>query len=528
MFLAKLIHPWRKSVAVMLLGALVLGSAAYGVKPMAILRTPPPSELSSKVNAISYALNADQSLQFLLMFAAGPYGYPTFPGVSRSENAAVLLFESDRVESAYVLLLKVEPGSKFTSNLQDAGLAMSTFGDWTAFAPDSMALSLLQRADPAEVLAAVRQKRRYDFELEVITSSDQIRGLRDQLSSSDSTAEEQAAFDAAFEFINGVEKMTVGVTFGSETFTYALEFDATPGTPEAELLSMPVGGPVPAADYVSALTSAGAIFRVDPEAVRTYFDVVSKRVQPALEPEARASFAKFMSEWDTLFAGWDGTGAYGTSVDADGSDMVIVYGGSWTEDPYAAVLDTMLDETLPALLNGLPIDELAKSMNEAGAQSKHGDTSSADLSSAMGNITAGNSLASIGDYKPLDRAIVNGWMVLANQPELLGATVAAVEAKQPISFALSQRLTLEPGMAYLAYFDLKSVMVESMRSYDNTQSPSLQLSLKELEAQDLPLASYHVDIADGRMSLQLDVPTVTMRELMVLVNELDMRQNEQF
>ena len=512
----------------MLLGIIALAPVLQAAKPVAVLRTPPPYQISNKINAVGYALDADQWLQFLVIFTLGPVGYPSFPGASRSENGAVLFFESDMPQSSYVLMLKLESGNKLASHIEEAGLVSREIGGWTVFAPDALGLNYVQEANFQDILASVRKERRYDFELEMTFSPGQLNNLHAMtLENSASQPQEQATWDAVFDLASGLESATLGATLGDKTFTYGLELEARPDSPEGKLFSMPVGGDVPVAGYISAESSAGMLFRVDPKAVKAYFDTAAARIEPALEPDAQVSFTEFKSEWDMLVEGWDGTGAYATDFGPDGQYYLALYGGTWTEDPFEAVLNDLFDETIPAMLSGLPITEMAQSMNEAAAESKQGDGSSAELSSAMGNLTAGQSLESLSEYTPPQRALVNGWMILSNMPSVLDEASAAVESKTPLENPLSSRLTLEPGVALRAYFDLKAMMLDTMRSFDTTQSPSLSLSLKELEAQDLPPASYHIDMSDNHMSLQFDVPTKTLRELMGVVNELGMRHSEQ-
>ncbi|MBC2593005.1 hypothetical protein H5P28_01905 [Ruficoccus amylovorans] len=528
MFSLNFLSRTRPAFLMLLLGTLALG-AQSAPKPFGVLRLPPLPSLPEKINAFGYATDTNQTLQFLTLFTLGQIGYPTFPGASRTENSGLVGFETGLPgDIAYALVTKFSAGSSVPAKIQQVGgMAVKEVGGWTVIAPDQASLHYVNANNIEGILQLVRKKRVFDFEFEVTRSREDMQRMRQSLSGSKAGSDQQG-LALALAFMENVQSSLFGINLDTERFQVGTRQVAWPDTPEAALLSAPAGGEVSVARFVPATGNAGVIYHVDPVAVSDYLKVFFQRMEATGEqPEAAQLHDKLEQTLNTIAKDWDGTGAYRLEFQPEQVDYAGVVGGDWEQEPFSQLLDELFSDIMPALLEEIPVQQYASAVQMATSTTKAAGPISSALPGAVGNVVAGGSLNTLDQYEPPTHQIVDGMIVISNQPERLEELAAAVAADRAADDPLSDHLSLKDGQALRAYVDLKSVYMQSLRQMNLPASPSTTLVLSNLAATPLEPMTIEVDTGNNTMTALLTLPVETVRILSGTLQQLKQSSSEQ-
>lgn len=530
MFSLKSLDFFRPQAALLLLGLLPLNLPGASA-PVGVLRAPPLPTMAEKVNAFGYATDTNQTLQFLALLTLGQVGYPMFPGASRTENVGVVGFESGSSyasEMVYVILAKFAANSAVPGKIQAAGLAVKQVGGWTAMAEDPGALYYVNAGNIEDLLRLVRKERTFDFELEIERTPAELDAMQQRLSASATDPDAARGIDMAFSFLSNIQSSLFGINLDTERFQIGTRQVARAGSPEAALFSAPAGGEVPVARFVPAEGNAGFIYHTDPAAVTDFLKVFFQRMEAAgEEPEAAQLHDKLETTLQTIAEDWDGTGAYALTFQPEGVDYAAVVGGDWEQEPFSQLLDEFFNNTMPALLDELPIEQYASAVKMATSASQATGPISSALPGAMGDVVAGGSLNSLDDYEAPTHQIVDGMIVLSNQPARLESLAAAVAEDKTAADSVGDHLELADGQALAGYVDMKQIYLQSLQQMQLPATPSTTLALSQLAATDLAPMTIDVRTGDNTLTGTLTVPIETFRALSVTLQQIRQSSAEQ-
>ncbi len=526
MFSPKTLERVRPAAVLLLLSALVLG-AQPAQKPVGVLRIPPLPDLAQKVNAFGYATDTNQMIQFLALMTLGQVGYPMFPGASRTENAGLVCFDSGIPgEITYALVAKFTPNSSVPAKIKAAGMAVKEVGGWTVIAPEPSALYTINAANIEDVLRLVRKERSFDFEFETTRSPEEMDALRQRLNTPGGTG--QLDVNLLFSFLENIQSSLLGVNLDSERLQIGTRQVARSGTPEAALLSAKSGGAVPVARFVPDTGNAGLIYHTDPVAVSDYLQVAFGRLKAAgRDDESAQLHAKLEQTLQTIAEDWDGTGAYSLTFDSERVDYAGVVGGDWEQEPFSQLLDELFADIMPALLDEMPISQYASAVQMATSTSQSVGPVSSALPGALGNVVVGGSLNTLDEYQPPSHQIVDGMIVVSNQPARLEELAAAVGDDETAAQPLSNKLTLSSGQALRAYVDMKALTLRSLERMNLYPTPSTTLAIHNLSAANLEPMAIEIDTGDNTLTGTLTIPIETARALSSTLQQIKQSTSEQ-
>jgi hypothetical protein len=191
------------------------------------------------------------------------------------------------------------------------------------------------------------------------------------------------------------------------------------------------------------------------------------------------------------------------------------------------LLDEFFNDTVPALLDELPIEQYASAVKMATSASQATGPVSSALPGAMGDVVAGGSLNSLDDYEAPTHQIVDGMIVLSNQPARLESLAAAVAEDKTAEDSVGDHLELADGQALAGYVDMKQIYLQSLQQMRLPATPSTTLALSQLAATNLAPMTIDVRTGDNTLTGTLTVPIETFRALSVTLQQIRQSAAEQ-
>ncbi|MEM8549240.1 MAG: hypothetical protein AAGF10_00470 [Verrucomicrobiota bacterium] len=536
------------------LAVLLLLGACHGLRaqaasptPVGILRMPPLPDMPQTINAVGYALDADQWLQLLVIFSLGPMGYPSFPGASRTENTALLYFDAGEwAEPPMVVMGNFAPRSAIPQRIEEAGWTYRAYGDWYVFSPNPSDLAYVNADNLDAILELVRKERDFDFEFEVNRTQAELAAMREQYTRDSLSAYLQDSGEAltqqgldarmqqvelAFAFLENFSSSSLGMSLDRQRLVIGTRQQALPDTPEAAFFNAPAGGETPVAERVPDTGAAALVYHVDPEAADDYMHVVLERFRLAADDEQLAQIDRLESTLEDIFSEWDGTGAFSYKLQDAQTNYIGVVGGEWTQEPFARIFDELFDTLVPEMLASLPEQDFDLSMDEAGGDGMGSQLVSSALPAALGSMLSGDAQTAEEAYSPPTHEILDGRLYLATDPVALPPLIAysndtpADGTTPPPS--LAERITLDEGELLRSTIDLKQVALDGLEKLNLERMPTIKLSLDDIRAVDLEPVSLSLRTEDEALIGRIVIPIETVRELTQFMNKIELKQREQ-
>ncbi|WP_269540205.1 hypothetical protein [Cerasicoccus fimbriatus] len=524
--------------------ALLLGGAAAiqaqeAPKVLMAIKLPPPKSLSDDLMGLARKIVPGQQTEFLPMMVLGQFGYPSFPGVSETENVTVFIFEPQKGEAEpFVIMAKMDNDAMLknalTAKAENTGsmFGMLTPGfvttdrdGWTLFSDTEANFTYASDMDALEKIAD--QMSGFDINLRIFIGPENAAMWTEKIknkladehlleggSESDPELLRMNQWTDFFASIaQNLEWFSGGIDIDPETVAVGWSVQAIEGTPEYELLSMKAGGEVPVAQYVPASTYSYA-YRLDMDAVQKYYDVLEERGMLMATDEGREWITKLGEYNRKLFAKMDGTAAgvfpmFDESVVGNG-----VLGGDIDEDTFNEVMQFYCNEFFPYAIKTLAADSPMMNMEYRTDVAKIDDRSISELVSTYRNIQVelNEDEGSEESDVTTDNSFfltINGDMLSAASLEVLEGLAKNVAEQTPVEDSIASRIQLKAGQSSAYRIDVRSLM-NLFTSEFESESEVARQAYKSLASSDLEPVTGVTSLGDGRMTDKVSAPVSTL------------------
>lgn len=256
---------------------------------LAAVKLPALPALAEKLMDVSRKAELDAQTQMFLMLGLSQFGFPGFPGVSKSDGVTLFVLSSGSEigsDMQFVTLAKLTSDSPMRQTLQGYGLTIEDRDGWALVSHDPAAFAAIK--DFAGMTAIASSKSHFDVEARAY-SSKSIQELISGLVESGLAKEEVEQKDAelirgwlqlGIQLLDRIEWIGYGLSLNEETLSLGGVFAPKAGTPEAALLNAPTtGGKVAAGQFLPADVAIGYVAQFNVPATEAYIKSLSDVVK---------------------------------------------------------------------------------------------------------------------------------------------------------------------------------------------------------------------------------------------------------
>lgn len=332
-------------------------------KLIGYLKMPALKGFSEKLMETARLVKPGEQTEMIPFGFFGFLGYPTFPGLSTTENASVF-FYGDKGNAVPVILVQLAKDSPTRANLNQWGWIAEDHKGWTLIARTKEDIALVGDANSLNKMIALNQSPgEYEMEFRLFTDylklSEQTvkTAVRSQNPNEKGVSQQgdqstMRLVDLIIEELENFKWMSLGMDLGAERITVGMAAEAKENSPEGALLASKVGGPVPLADYVAADGAIAFAGKYDPNAMLTYGLAISDKVKSRLGDNGKKTMATVDQMLKALLPPADGTFAGVLNIGEDGAWYAkTVNGGTWSDEVYVKWATAWYQEVMPSLMN---------------------------------------------------------------------------------------------------------------------------------------------------------------------------------
>jgi hypothetical protein len=449
-----------------------------GVTLASYIKFAPPQALAQDIMGVARQISPGMQTEMLPLMILGRYGYPTFPGVSTTLPVTVFIFNGPGLagRSGYVIAAQITADSPARAAFVGLHLQSQTdpASGLTFLSPNPtlLALALNQSADLAKIATEPA-----NVDLQVTAPTSDLTFLRSTLQT---TLQARAVpsgskkwLDFSLQELQAVSQIQVSLDCKPDAIRIAYSLTAQPGTPLARLFSAPAGGPVPAAQFVSADQPIIAVAREDIPATQAYLNQVFADAQTIAGPNSKQLLAGVQAALNAYLAQADGTVAESFSLSGRNNlHAQVLAGGKVTDASVVNFLQQMYPGFMAGLMQRLNTANGNFLLTNVTLNLNAGNLSSAPVHEVVMQQTLNPSFTpttptqqtallaftqnGTRDSRANDMyfSAVNGYYASASSLAGLTAIAQAVQSGQPVPNNVASVLTLSPGEIMAGQADL--------------------------------------------------------------------------
>ena len=519
----------------------------------------PPPILTKDIMAVARQIYPSPQTELLPMLMLARYGYPTFSEVSDQAPVIVLIFDSGGDNQNVVYGLQMTPTGPMHDALASLNIPLVTDSatGWTFLSTDAGLLAYTQ-AHAVDLVKLAGQPITVDLlltmpasNLSYVRTSVQSfvhlqKGANGHPSSisfgANITATPGSDADSGLPSVLGkwmdfslremerLQSIQIGLDLKPDAINLTVSGTAQPGTPLAQFFSAPAGGPVPAAQFVSANATVLLLIHQDNPSVQALSNRLYADAQAASGPKAQEIFASLQKTTDQYFTLSDGTAAEAFSFSVSGAPRAdVLAGGNFTDATLIQFMQTMYGGLMSALMKeisaatgnllamnstltltvgnigNIPVHEVnSTTSNPAAAGGATAQSSSLPPANANGNQTSNVFFAAVNGYYASSDSLTN-----------LTGLVTAVQSNQPVPNSIASVFSLAPGQLTAGRINFAQMMADSLASR-NKNSPANGTAsvspdaIAALRAAGLPPITFSVTTGSNQGQFELSVPIATL------------------
>ncbi|WP_309383322.1 hypothetical protein [Cerasicoccus frondis] len=526
------------------LGAIGGAVAEETPKVLAAVKFPPLKTLSDELMGLARKLAPGQQTEFYPMMVLGPFGYPSYPGVSQSDNITIFFFEPQKGEltTPYVILTKMEPDALVKKTLTmkaegnnsmfaflTPGLEVAERGGWTLFSDEAAyfdyASDIDALVDMADDIEGFDITMRVYMGPETVASWSEI--MKEEIADAHVLAggaesdpgllHKQLLVDFLATVGSNLEWFESGLDLDAEAVSLGFSVQAIKGTPEYDALSMPVGGPVPVGEYINA-SAVSFLSKWDMAAVVDYYGVLEQRAMQIATEEGREMIKKASEYNRKLLAQMSGGHAGSMSFEQEKPLSSSALGGAFDAAMLDASLHFYYDELFPYLLETFApqgqqgvVEMVYRSQvaETSGAPVSEIETKTPDL--PIGLTQGEASEATEDSAEKMFVTVIKGNVLGSSDLQDLESLAARVSDETPLEDSVAQRLALENGQAARLQIDVCEVVNMLSEDYE-PESEVARQAIKKLGKSDLEPLTGVMTIAEGQGVYLFSAPVSTLVE----------------
>lgn len=332
-------------------------------KLIGYLKMPALKGFSEKMMETARLIRPGEQTEMIPFGLFGFLGYPTFPGLSDSENVSIF-FYGDNGNAVPVILAKLASDSPVRANLGQWGWVAEDHKGWTLIARTKDDIALVGDANSLNKMVALNQSPgEYQMEFRLYTDylklSEQTlkTAVRSQNPNEKGVSQQgdqstMRLVDLVIDELENFKWMSFGTDLGDDRITVGMAAEAKEGTPEGDLLSSKVGGPVPLADFVAADGAVSFAGKYDPQAFLAYYLALSTKVKAQIGEQGKKTMNTLDDIMKAVLPPADGTFAGVLNIAEDGYwHAKTANGGKWDDESYVKAAESWYNSVLPTLMN---------------------------------------------------------------------------------------------------------------------------------------------------------------------------------
>lgn len=516
--------------------ACLLPALGHAAEPIAVLRLPPLPVLTEKIMTVARAVQPGMQTETLPLMLFGAFGYPSFPGISTTENVSLFIFEGQQgagsAMPAVVILANIAADSPARNAITSYKLHLQDReDDWTLIAMNPILFDSVD--DVSALIKTAQSPKDYDIELMVEFDATRLQqwmtpfveGVMgtsvDNFQGDDIDAEEmKTIIQQGSAFVQAClvnfNNAKLGMDIEAEELGIGFAMQAIAGTPEALVLSSPAGGKPTVAHYLP--TDAMLVYtgKMSTQPWFDYIDVLQERLvthvkheklAPLLEivDEMKISMQPFSGEWANII---DITDLANNKTTAH-----YIYGGDFEEQAFVDAYERIFNERMPELLTLLGGD-LGEAMKYTFSANKdlHQDMAIHQLSFA-GDKSKFDAAATVPfANKDLFLALVDGNLLMTQSGSELKQLIDVVKSGKPVQHNIADKVNLEAGEAARYLVDLRRYAQMILGIMPNTSVEAKQ-AFEALTADELEPLSGQFSYIAGQARIEAKVPVTSLAKI---------------
>ena len=505
-----------------------------------------------------------QQTEMLPLIFFGAFGYPEYPGVSKTEHATFFVFDDDATRNLplgkkhMAFMLKMDENSPVREALKASGFTVTDQAGWTFVFEEGDGVYTFASNEDVKLLAEMNNAPMSgDFEGRFYTQSMlrcphmreafltrtvsyQVDEQGNLISNEKGepiplkgkvAPNYEAYINALWEELGTSEYLGFEIALGEEAIDSAVVLKAQPGTALDSLLSQEVGGTVPLARFLSADQMLAAVAKYDPQATQAYIDTFFDRVAKAsFPPEREGRVRVFQHHIRQLNLMHDGTLVFAENY-RDGKatvDFMEVLGGDYDDASLVESLKTIYTDFFNnwaqkfAKKTGTPLItfDFIESAFEVEEVPVHKVTFSV-------NELDGPPVMLEEQYF----AIVRGSFLSTVNPADMATLIQTLQAQEVVSNNMGESFTLRNGELLQFTFNLKesldSVSRLAFQEFPDNSPEAIALqeaTFAALEELELDPITGGVALGSGEAKAFAQVSVHNITELVRLMREMVLSQ----
>ena len=523
-------------------------------KLIGYLKMPALKGFSEKLMETARLVKPGEQTEMIPFGLFGFLGYPTFPGLSSTENASIF-FYGDKGNAVPVILVKLAQDSPTRANLNQWGWIAEDHKGWTLVARSKEDIALVGDAGSLNKMIALNHAPgEYEMEFRLFTDylklSEQtlktaVRSQNPNEKGVSPQADQSTMrlVDLAIEELENFKWMSFGMDLGEQRITLGMAAEAKEGTPEGTLLASKVGGPVPLADYVAADGAIAFAGKYDPQALLAYGLALSYKVKPRLGDHGKKTMETMDEILTALIPPADGTFAGVLNIGDNGAWYAkTVNGGKWNDDVYVKWAKAWYSEVMPTLTNHFVV------IRNVPLQFKYEYTPNASIFDGI-RIHKAVSTYTYTVEPPLDVAfgspvsreqevftrvrnefmsIDAGRYLYANEMEDMKSLITALHDATPVPGNINT--FYKPDATAALKYQVNMVKFSRQMAGGKLlaeHNPAYAKGLDALEKENLKPVDGEVEVEKGEIKVYARVPKDTLSKLSALVQQAQSRETVQ-
>jgi hypothetical protein len=513
----------RPMLAVAAALGLILGGPAYGKvespsQPdgmLGVVRASAPTQLLPKIMQIARQVQPGPQTEALPFILGGLLGDPMLTGISATENIGMVLL-GDVVNMVPVILLKLPETSPLRRTLPGFGMTLEDRFGWTFLVPTGYSLSVIDGREE-RLIAAVREPRRYDLEMEgrmesLVTLLRQGSGFA-ALGGLSGPAGWASGLEVAASELEAVQDVRIGLNLAGRAIDQGILVRAVSGTAMSSFLHQERTGDLGFARFIEADGAIGYLGGFDRAATLGYFDHLVARLAASEAGDGSAMLTDVLESTRKSLGTMSGTSAGVVSLDGMNPRMASIMPTTMGDEALQeflrkqagrakGLMDGALDDTVTyvvtthvAQVGGVDVHRLRTEW-----------TVSDDDQGLLG---AGAGLGSSGiEPQDLYGGLAEGYLATASSLDRVTRLIQAIQGGEAVENNLLSLISIRDENLFEFQMDLVQYLGEAIAWV----MPGMVADLERLQSQPPPPVKGWVAArgGEGEMMASLPVETIIM------------------
>jgi hypothetical protein len=511
--------PLRRRVAGVLLGLMVFwavgGSTHAEVKQpsppdavLGVVRASAPKQLLPKIMNIARQVQPGPQTEALPFILGGLLGDPMLNGISATENMGMVLL-GDLANQVPVILLKLPEASPLRTSLPGFGMQLEDRFGWTFMVPEGYSLSAIDGREE-QLIAEVRQPRRYDLEMAVETAG-LVALLREGTASAAIGGSGDAFLEVLAAELETVRDVGIGFNLAAKSIDQAILVRALAGSAMALFLDQKRTGDLEFARFIEADGAIGYLGGLDQAVTLGYLEHLAARLASRESDDSLAMVGELLESARKSIGTISGASAGIVSMEGMMPRMTSMISTTMDDE---ALQEFLRQEVLRSqkLMEVTEDDGMTYSftphaarvgevsVHRVSTEWKLSEEEEAQLAQVPGmlNLSA--------QQQNLYWCVLDGLMVTANTLERTTGLIEAIQAGEPVENNLRDLIPIRDETLFEFQMDLGQYLGQAI----SLVLPGMGGSVAQLQSRTLPPMKGWVAARGGEGEMMFSLPIETI------------------